>query len=89
MIQVITAPAGSARVTVVCARSFLLVCNRIASILLCERFAVIKAVRVPSLWRSSLFNIGVVSAVPYPRLREPENRLADPSNDESAYPVVD
>ena len=25
----------------------------------------------------------------YPRLREPENRLADPSNDESSYPVVD
>ena len=31
----------------------------------------------------------MVAATPYPLLREPENRLADPSNDESSYPVVD
>ena len=61
----------------------------IASILLWERFLVIKAVRVRSLWRSCLSNIAVVAATPYPRLREPVNRLADPSNDESTYPVVD
>ena len=52
-------------------------------------FVDIKAVRVPSLWRSCLSNIGVVAATPYPRLREPEKRLADPSNDKSSYPVVD
>ena len=47
-------------------------------------FVYINAVRVPSLWRSCLFK-----ATRYPRLREPENRLVDPSNDESSYPVVD
>mgnify|MGYP007058633915 FL=1 len=31
----------------------------------------------------------MVAAAPYPRLREPVNRLADPSYDESTYPVVD
>ena len=30
----------------------------------------------------------MVAATPYPRLQEPENRLADSSNDESSYPVV-
>ena len=76
-------------VTIICARRFFSPRVIIASILLWERFLVIKAVRVRSLWRSCLSNIGVVAATPYPRLREPVNRLADPSNDESTYPVVD
>ena len=54
-----------------------------------SNFVDIKAVGVPSLWHSCLFNIGEVAATPYPRLQEPKNCLVDSSNDESFYPVVD
>lgn len=45
-------------VTIICARRFFSPRVIIASILLWERFLVIKAVRVRSLWRSCLSNIG-------------------------------
>ena len=89
--QIWIVPAGSSCgiVLILFARAgFLFSCVHIAFIL-CKWFVVIKAVRVLSLWRSCLLNIGVVAATPYLHLWEPENRLTDPSNDESTYPVVD